>query len=165
MLGLMQVPVLARRLFYRGWKRLPQRGRALAVRLIIPRSPLGAAVLLRDGEGRVLLVRPSYYRRSRWTLPGGWAKRGEEPAETARREAREEVGADVVVRRPLAAGRGVFGEVTVVFEADWAGGQQELVLDAEIAEAAFFAPDALPPLFGPARRLIDDALRFGERGG
>ena len=34
------------------------------VRVVVPRAPLGAGVLLFDGDGRLLLVRPSYYRRA-----------------------------------------------------------------------------------------------------
>lgn len=144
---------------------MPQRLRRWAVRLVIPRAPLGAAVLIRDPESRVLLVRPTYYRRETWTLPGGWARRGEELAAAAAREAREELGLEVAVGRPLATARGPFGEVTVVFSAACDELPGQLVLDAEIAEARFFAPGSLPPLFGPARWLVGEAIRVsGEDG-
>jgi 8-oxo-dGTP pyrophosphatase MutT (NUDIX family) len=53
---------------------------------------LGVRVLLYDGE-QVLLVRHSYMPE--WYLPGGRPGPGESLSETARREAREEVAADI----------------------------------------------------------------------
>lgn len=60
----------------------------------LPRVLAGAAVLFRDGEGRVLLVEPGY--REGWGLPGGTIEsdEGESPREGARRETLEEIGLD-----------------------------------------------------------------------
>lgn len=159
----MALPPPLRRLSYAAWKRLPKRGRALAVRLAVPRAPLGAGILLFDGEGRLLLVRPSYYRRAAWTVPGGWANRGEDLRATAMREAREELGVLVDAGAPLASGRGPFGEVTVIFEGRWRGEPAVRLLDAELAEARFFDITALPPMLPPARDLIAEALAVLRR--
>ncbi|HET7572956.1 MAG TPA: NUDIX domain-containing protein [Gaiellaceae bacterium] len=61
-----------------------------------------AACLVRDDEGRVLLVRSSF---GRWTLPAGAVDPGETPAEAAVRETREEAGVEV----ELISLAGVFG--------------------------------------------------------
>jgi 8-oxo-dGTP pyrophosphatase MutT (NUDIX family) len=53
----------------------------------------GVKCVLTDGQ-KVLLVRHTYGRRD-WDLPGGSVKSGESPADTARREMREELGVDV----------------------------------------------------------------------
>ncbi|MGC3002435.1 NUDIX domain-containing protein [Streptomyces sp. G35A] len=68
----------------------------------LPRVLAGAAVLFRDGEGRVLLVEPNY--REGWTLPGGTVESddGETPREGARRETAEEIGLDREPGRLLA---------------------------------------------------------------
>jgi 8-oxo-dGTP pyrophosphatase MutT (NUDIX family) len=55
----------------------------------------GAAAIVFDGDGRVLLVREGY-RRRRWSLPGGRIEPAELPHEAAVREAREETGLEVV---------------------------------------------------------------------
>lgn len=54
-----------------------------------------AALVLRDEGGRLLTVRKR--GTARFMLPGGKLEPGETPAETAAREAREEVGVDVPV--------------------------------------------------------------------
>ncbi|HKI93017.1 MAG TPA: NUDIX domain-containing protein [Gaiellaceae bacterium] len=47
-----------------------------------------AHALIRDGEGRILLVRN---HSGRWLLPGGGVEPGESPAQAVRRECREEL--------------------------------------------------------------------------
>ncbi|MGW0288501.1 NUDIX domain-containing protein [Streptomyces tuirus] len=68
----------------------------------LPRVLAGAAVLFRDGEGRVLLVEPNY--REGWALPGGTVESddGETPRQGARRETAEEIGLDRKPGRLLA---------------------------------------------------------------
>jgi 8-oxo-dGTP pyrophosphatase MutT (NUDIX family) len=58
-----------------------------------PRQRGVKCVILRGGE--VLLVRHTYGDRRRWQLPGGAVKRGEDPLQAARREIREELGAEI----------------------------------------------------------------------
>ncbi|MFI2345932.1 NUDIX domain-containing protein [Streptomyces sp. NPDC019443] len=68
----------------------------------LPRILAGAAVLLRDGQGRVLLVEPNY--REGWALPGGTVESdlGETPRRAAWRETLEEIGLDVELGALLA---------------------------------------------------------------
>lgn len=58
-----------------------------------------AGVLLRDGENRLLLVRPLL--RNIWQLPGGLAEDEESPYRAARREVLEELRLDVAIGRLL----------------------------------------------------------------
>jgi 8-oxo-dGTP diphosphatase len=60
------------------------------------RVPCAGAVV-RDGEGRLLLVRRGREPgRGRWSLPGGRVEPGETAAQAAVREVREETGLHVV---------------------------------------------------------------------
>jgi len=59
-----------------------------------------AAVLVRDEESRVLLVR---HVEGRWQLPGGAVDPDESPADAARRECREEASVEVELGRILGA--------------------------------------------------------------
>lgn len=56
----------------------------------LPRRPMSAAVLIRDADGRVLLVEPSY--KPGWEPPGGVVEDGESPWTAAEREVVEEIG-------------------------------------------------------------------------
>ena len=52
-----------------------------------------SAVVLRDGDGRILVVRKR--GTSKYMLPGGKIEAGESPAQAAVRELHEEVGAEL----------------------------------------------------------------------
>jgi 8-oxo-dGTP pyrophosphatase MutT (NUDIX family) len=59
-----------------------------------PRIPASAGALIRDTDGRLLILKPTY--KSGWTIPGGVMEAdGETPWEACRREVREECGLDV----------------------------------------------------------------------
>ncbi len=122
----------------------------------------GVKCLLRDVSGRAVFVRHHYGDRRRWELPGGGAHRDEPLAEAARREAYEELGADVreFVELGTAAGDW-YGktEVVTVFAAPWPGGPVRCD-PVEIAHFAWFELDRPPAPLGPttvaALRVIAD---------
>src|SRR5690242_4646399 len=60
----------------------------------LPRKRMASGVLLSDGEGRVLLVEPTY--KPSWEIPGGTVEAGESPYAAAVRELKEEL--DLPVR-------------------------------------------------------------------
>jgi ADP-ribose pyrophosphatase YjhB (NUDIX family) len=132
-----------------GLKRLGQRiTRPLSV---------GVKALVVDGEGRVLLVRHSYI--GGWHLPGGRVNHGETAAAAAVRELQEETGlsADAVPRNLLGLygrfGHGGSDHVAVYLVTAWTGTLRADGL--EVAEAKFFATDALPAATtAPTRRRI-----------
>ena len=131
-----------------------------------PRA-LGVRVMLIQNGG-VLLVRQTYMPG--WFMPGGGVKRGETLEQAARREAYEEVGAQMEELKLLGTYTH-FGEhksdhnvlfLCTDFTLD---GKQ----DKEIAEARFFPLEALPKalLSGHRRRLEEyrdgrEILQFGE---
>ncbi|WP_244330206.1 NUDIX hydrolase [Streptomyces sp. NBC_01635] len=53
---------------------------------------VGAAAIVTNQVGRVLLVHPTYREDDRWLLPGGVVEPGEHPHVTCRREITEELG-------------------------------------------------------------------------
>ena len=104
----------------------------------------GCAVIARDEEGRVLLVRHSYGTRT-WSFPGGGRKQGEDPAVAARREFAEELGCNLGPLRFV-------GHLDIPYQgATNAVDVFTALVDGsprpdgvELTHAAFFARDALP---------------------
>jgi 8-oxo-dGTP pyrophosphatase MutT (NUDIX family) len=119
---------------------------------------LGVRALVRDEDGRLLLVRHTYVPG--WYLPGGAVERGESVGEALRREVLEEANI-----RILAAPRllGVYfnprggNDHVVLFEVSRFEQVSTKTADHEIAEARFFLLDALPQGTTPATRA-----RIGE---
>lgn len=122
-----------------------------------PRVSPAVIVLVRRGE-RALLARAGNFPRPFFSTLAGFVEAGETLEEAVSREIREEVGVEVENVRYFGSQPWPFPHSLMVgFTAEHAHG--EIRVDGvEIAEAAFFAPDALPPLpprISIARRLID----------
>ena len=64
-----------------------------------PKKRMGAGVLIRDEQGRVLLVEPTY--KQSWEIPGGAVEADESPRATCAREVEEELGLTRAVGRLL----------------------------------------------------------------
>lgn len=71
----------------------------------LPTRRLASAAVIRDEEGRVLLVEPNY--KDGWTLPGGTTEAGEDPRTGCFREVLEEVGLQLPEGRLLLVAHGV----------------------------------------------------------
>ncbi|MFF7155293.1 NUDIX domain-containing protein [Streptomyces sp. NPDC008139] len=111
------------------------------------RKRVSADVLLRDEEGRVLLVKPTY--KPGWDLPGGMAEANEAPDDAARRELREELGLDVTLHGLLVVDwvppHGPWDDhLAFIFDGGTLGREEAAFLrphDDELAEARLVAPD------------------------
>ena len=84
--------------------------------------PGGVGILAIDGEDRVVLVRQYRYAFSRvlTEIPAGKREKGEEPSVTARRELKEEIGAEAekwTELGALIASPGCYGETLYLFMA------------------------------------------------
>lgn len=65
----------------------------------LPAKRMGSGALIRDPEGRVLLVEPTY--KATWEIPGGAVEGDESPRAACARELREELGLEIPVGRLL----------------------------------------------------------------
>lgn len=85
------------RLLLRVWKFLsawPALERFLLL-VVNSRFIVGVLGIVRDPEGRVLLLEHTYRRELPWGLPGGWLRRGESLGASLVREMREETGLEI----------------------------------------------------------------------
>ena len=119
-------------------------------------SPAMMALVTRGRE--LLLARSHRFPPGRFSALAGFVEPGETIEDCIRREVKEEVGIDVDGVTYFASQSWAFPHsLMIAFTAEYAGG--ELRPDGrEIAEARWFAPDALPempPSVSIARRLID----------
>ncbi len=121
---------------------------------------LGAAAVILDHQGHVLLVRHSYGRLN-WEIPGGHAEADESVVETALREVYEETGLRVRALHTTGTYYDPLSDMHhFVFMC--------ALLDAttmprpasdEITACGFWPPAALPrPISGFTVRRIEDAL-------
>ena len=120
---------------------------------------LGATVAIIQA-GQILLTRREDFEV--WCLPGGAVDEGESVAQAAVREAFEETGLEVHLIRLVCvySKPGISGGSLqlILFAARPVGGQLQPAA-AEVLEAGYFAPAALPePLMFGHRQFILDAL-------
>ncbi len=115
-------------------------------------------MMIRDGK--VLLVRQTYM--DGWFMPGGGVQRGETVEQAARREAYEEVGAELNNLELL----GAYTNFT-----EWKSDHNVLFIsndftlngrhDREVAEVCFFALENLPERLWPGHRRRLEEYRAG----
>jgi len=120
----------------------------------------GVRVLLVK-DGRVLLIRHSY--RSGWHMPGGGIQRGETVETAARREVREETGAEMGAVQLL----GIYSNLdNYVSGHDILFTCEDFVIsgkhDHEIAEMRSFAQDELPEDVPQGQRQKIEEFLHGE---
>lgn len=138
---------------------LPRLGFHLSQALMRLRRPvtLGVRTVVYDGSGRICMIRHTY--RPGWHFPGGGVKRWETMEQAALRETREEAG---VAAEHVAHMIGLYANFrpersdhVVLYEIrEW---QPVPMHSLEIAEVAFFAPEAMPAdISGPTRRRLDE---------
>jgi 8-oxo-dGTP diphosphatase len=80
---------------------LPLWSRRVYLSLTHPRFLIGVMALIRDEQGRVLILEHTYRREYPWGLPGGYLQPREEPAEGLRREVDELLSAGLYRRDQL----------------------------------------------------------------
>ncbi len=121
-------------------------------------DPKVAAAVLIEQDGRVLLARRANDpARGLWTMPAGFIDAGEDPAEAAARECKEETGLvvritgllDVLSGQEHARG----AHIVIFYRAEVESG--ELTPGDDVDAVRFFARGDLPPLaFSTTRHIL-----------
>ena len=131
-----------------------------------PRISPAMMVLVTRGR-EVLLARANRFPGAMYSALAGFVEPGEAIEDCVHREVREEVGIGITGLDYFASQSWAFPHsLMIAYTARYADG--EIAPDrAEIADARWFAPDALPELPSPlsiARRLIDQTVATLRRG-
>ncbi|WP_405116447.1 NUDIX hydrolase [Paenibacillus sp. FSL K6-1217] len=123
------------------------------------RKPVGAAAVIWDSEGRILLVKHSYGKYN-WELPGGLSEQNESAENTAKREVLEETGLEATVERLTGVYYEPFHDMhhfvfTCVLDDD----QPPQPDEKEVTECNYWALNDLPrPISDFTIARIQDAL-------
>ncbi|TDC90951.1 NUDIX domain-containing protein [Actinomadura sp. 7K507] len=141
------------------WKRLGGRAQWRLARLRHQTFLVYAGGIVRDDQGRVLLLRHRLWPAYRaWGLPGGYINAGERLEDGVAREIREETSLEVeVTGRPVGVASGFQHRVEAYYEARVTGGRLELDT-AEILEARWYAFDDLPDEMSPRLQRVLTSL-------
>lgn len=114
-------------------------------------------------QGKILLVRRTMHPEiGKWSIPAGFIDHGEDPRETAVREALEETNLQVAIEElidvyhnpPGQGGASIF----IMYKARLLGGTLHAGDDADAA--AFFAPDNLPEIAFDSTRAAIEQLKI-----
>ena len=131
---------------------------------VIFRDHKVAAGVLVEQDGKVLLVRRRMGpRQGMWSFPAGFVEFGEEPADAAARECREETGVEVEIAGlhaivgPEPAGA---ASIVIVYRARVVSG--ELRASDDVDRVGFFEPNDLPPLAFRATQVALDKWLLGS---
>jgi 8-oxo-dGTP diphosphatase len=121
---------------------------------------VGVGLLVYRGDDILLVRRHGSHGAGTWSPPGGYLDFGEDPADCAAREAREETAVEVGPRRFAGVTNDVFPNeskhfVTLWFEAEHVGGEASPVAPSELTEVRWFSRRELPqPLFQPFEQFL-----------
>lgn len=133
------------------------------------RNPLPTVDIIIEHGGGVVLIR----RKNEpigWAMPGGFVDYGESLEDAARREAREETGLDVKLKRQMHTysdpGRDRrFHTITTVYVAEGSGA---LMAGDDAGQAAVFGRDGLPQdIVFDHRAILEDYYtgKYDAQGG
>lgn len=140
--------------------RLPPVVRRTLVRAGTPSFTVGAVVVLRRADGRLLLVDQRH--SGGWALPGGLLRRGEDPVSGLVREVCEEVGVELdpaSLPHPIAVVAPRYRRVDLVFLVEQPDdGGAHAGDEAEVRRIGWFLADALPDVTEPTRDVLDAVL-------
>ncbi len=137
------------------------------IRLFQNQFLIGVTGVIFNSEEKVLLFRHTY-RKTAWSLPGGYMNGKEHPKEALEREIFEESGLTVSIdwRMKIRTDRDT-ARLDISYIGTFIGG--EFVPSAEVTEARFCSLDDLPPIRRDQLFMIERALEqrrafFSESG-
>jgi len=141
------------------WKRLnlPKSVQLFFMRFFQNQFLVGVTGVIFNEKREVLLFKHTYRQHS-WSLPGGYLKTGEHPAEALEREIKEESNLVVSIDESLKTRTDrTSSRLDMCYIGVFIGG--EFTPSQEVSEYGFFSQDKMPLLRSNQVFLIEKALR------
>lgn len=139
------------------FRRLPKNIQLFIMRMFQNQFLVGVTGVIFNEKNEILLFKHTY-RQHQWSLPGGYMKAGEHPAEAIEREIKEEsqlvVSADELLKTRTDRDG---SRLDMCFVGVFIGG--EFKPNDEVSEYGFFSKDTMPLLRSNQVFLIDQALQ------
>ena len=128
---------------------------------MVQKPQVGTAIIITKDDKVLLMKRKGPHGQGAWSTPGGHLDFGETLEGCAAREAKEEVGVDVVDIRFRAVTNDIFETTGRHYVTIWlegkTGDEPFVAAEKEVAEIGWFVWDALPqPLFLPLENLVKE---------
>lgn len=118
---------------------------------------VGVTGIIFNDKNEILLFKHTYRQHS-WSLPGGYMKSGEHPAEALEREIKEESGLVVSVDKSFKTRTDrTSSRLDLCYTGVLIGG--EFIKSEEVSEYGFFSQDKMPLLRSNQVFLIEEALQ------
>ncbi len=134
------------------WRAIPYRARILIIRATQAKFTVSVVALVRDPEGRVLLLEHYVRPSAAWGLPGGFVEPYEQPETAIVRELKEETGLELRDLQ-LVSIRSIRRHVEILYFANASG--KPVVGSREVKDAGWFTRANLPDdLTNVQRELI-----------
>lgn len=147
------------------WRQLPAPVRRVYLRARYGGFAVGVAGLIRDQDGRILLVHRTYSRDEPWALPGGWLERSDGAIGSAlEREFREETGLRVRVGGVRAIEHAGFALV-VLMDVELIDSLASFRRSHEVSEVAWVEPRQVERLSPMNARLLRQTIGFDGTSG
>jgi len=127
-----------------------------------PEPKVGIAIIITKDDQVLLMKRKGIHGQGTWSTPGGHLDFGETPEQCAAREAKEEMGLDVVDIQFRSVTNDIFETsgkhyITIWMAGKSALGEPTIAAENEAEEIGWYAWDALPsPLFLPWENLLKE---------
>ena len=150
---------MLRNLLSNVWQRVPGGIRRWTVRATNTTFNVTAAGIVRNDDGKVLLLKHRFRSGSGWGIPGGFIEAGEQAEDALRREMREEISLELDQIRlfRVRTFRRV-NQIEVVFVARALG--EPHLNSVEVDQALWFSPSSFPEgLPSDQKKLIHQALK------
>ena len=125
--------------------RLPlvQKLMPLLIKLVVPRSRVGVAVVAINNAAEIFMVRHVFHPVYEGGQPGGWLKRNEAPSDGALRELKEETGLTAVLGPAVAVQHDpVTAYIGIAYLATLQPGN--IQLSRELSETGWVKQESLP---------------------